>query len=55
MKGLRKARVIGQGHGGAGTVQERIMVKRGGVEINKVRVWSLDAKKFARFVKATPD
>jgi len=50
-KELASAGLIHGGHGHAGTVQERIRIERDGEIADRVRVWSLDAEKFARFLK----
>jgi hypothetical protein len=49
IKRLAKAGLLADGHGHAGTVQERLKIKRNGKTIDRPRLWVIDAKKFAGF------
>jgi hypothetical protein len=49
-KRLAAAGLVPNGHGHAGTVQERLKIERGGKIIDRPRLWVIDAEKFARFV-----
>jgi hypothetical protein len=49
-KRLAKAGVLADGHGHAGTVQERLKIKRNGKVIDRPRLWVIDAKRFSRIV-----
>jgi hypothetical protein len=46
-KRLAKAGVLSDGHGHAGTAQQRFKIKRDGKIIDRPRLWVIDAKKFA--------
>jgi hypothetical protein len=46
-KRLAKAGVLGNGHGHAGTIQERLKIERDGKIIDRPRLWVIDAKKLA--------
>jgi hypothetical protein len=46
IKRLAKAGLLADGHGHAGTVQERLKIKRNGKIIERPRLWVIDAKKF---------
>lgn len=50
-KGLTTAGVVREGHGHAGTVQERINIMRNGKVSDRVRLWSIDAEKFLHLTK----
>ena len=45
-KRLAKAGILADGHGHAGTVQERLKIKRNGKIIDRPRLWVIDADKF---------
>jgi hypothetical protein len=47
---LAKAGVLSNGHGHAGTVQERLKIEHEGKIIERPRLWVIDAKKFSRFL-----
>jgi Domain of unknown function (DUF927) len=47
---LAKAKLIRNGHGHAGTVQERISIKRNGRISTRPRLWVLDASRLSRFL-----
>jgi hypothetical protein len=47
-KRLAKAGILADGHGHAGTVQERLKIMHGGKVIERPRFWVLDAKKFTK-------
>ena len=49
-KAAREGGVLADGHGHAGTVQERLKIKRGGKIIERPRLWVIDAEKFMRFL-----
>jgi hypothetical protein len=49
-KGLAKAGLVPNGHGHAGTVQERLKIERDGKIIDRPRLWVIDAEKFTRFL-----
>jgi hypothetical protein len=49
-KGLAKAGLVANGHGHAGTVQERIKIERDGKIIDRPRLWVIDAEQFTRFL-----
>jgi hypothetical protein len=49
IKRLAKAGLLANGHGHAGTVQERLRVERDGKIIDRPRLWVVDAKKFKRY------
>jgi hypothetical protein len=49
-KGLAEAGLVANGHGHAGTVQERLKIERGGNIIDRPRLWVIDAEKFARLM-----
>jgi hypothetical protein len=46
---LAKARVIGNGHGHAGTVQVRVPVLRDDKKISKPRVWEMVLNRLCKF------
>jgi hypothetical protein len=48
---LRAAGLIGKGHGRAGTVQERIRTLQNGTARERIRLWSVDAKRLARLTR----
>lgn len=50
-KFLATAGLVRDGHGRAGTVQERFKNERNGELYDSVRVWCIDAKRFSRFLK----
>jgi hypothetical protein len=50
-KFLATAGLVRDGHGRAGTVQERFKNERNGELYDSVRVWCSDAKRFSRFLK----
>jgi hypothetical protein len=49
-KRLAKAGLVPNGHGHAGTAQERIKIERDGKIIDRPRLWVIDAEKFKRFL-----
>jgi len=49
-KRLAKAGLVPNGHGHAGTVQERLKIERDGKVIDRPRLWVIDAEKFKRFL-----
>ena len=48
IKRLAKAGLLADGHGHAGTVQERLKIKRDGKIIDRPRLWVIDVKRFSR-------
>lgn len=50
---LARAGVIGKGHGHAGTIQERLPIRRGGTTIQKPHLWSLDIGRLLTFMDAS--
>jgi hypothetical protein len=48
---LDKAGILPNGHGHAGTIQERIPIKRNGSIINRPHLWVIDAAHFSRLFK----
>lgn len=48
---LNRAGLIHAGHGHAGTVQERFKIERNGKIIDRLRLWSIEAKSLIRFLK----
>jgi hypothetical protein len=46
---LAKSGILVDGHGHAGTAQQRLKIERKGKIIDRPRLWVIDAKKFARF------
>ena len=51
MKGLIRAGLVQEGHGHAGTTQERIKIKRAGKTTARTRLWVVDADELARYLK----
>jgi hypothetical protein len=51
MKGLVAAGLVQEGHGHAGTRQERIKVERAGKTDTRTRLWVMDAAKLSRYLK----
>jgi hypothetical protein len=51
MKGLVRAGVVQEGHGHAGTRQERIRIWRAGKTATRTRLWVMDAHELARYLK----
>jgi hypothetical protein len=49
-KRLAKAGLLESGHGHAGTVQERLKIKRNGKIIERPRLWVIDSERFSRSV-----
>jgi hypothetical protein len=49
-KSLAKAGLVLDGHGHAGTVQERLKIDRDGKIIDRPRLWVIDVEKFERFL-----
>ena len=47
---LAKAGLLSNGHGHAGTVQERLKIEHEGKIIDRPRLWVIDVKEFSRFV-----
>jgi hypothetical protein len=47
-KRLAKAGILADGHGHAGTVQERVKIMHRGKIIHRPRLWVIDAKKFKK-------
>ena len=47
---LLVAGLLDEGHGHAGTVQERIRIERQGTASNRIRVWCIDEGKLARLL-----
>jgi Domain of unknown function (DUF927) len=47
-KRLAKAGLLPNGHGHAGTVQERLKIKHGSKVVERPRLWEIDAKRFAK-------
>ncbi|UGY16793.1 DUF927 domain-containing protein [Bradyrhizobium septentrionale] len=43
--------LIGDGHGHAGTVQERIQIERQGTVSDRIRLWCIDERKLARLLE----
>jgi hypothetical protein len=50
-KGLATAGLILNGHGHAGTIQERISIEREGRITDRPRLWVIDVTKFSGFLK----
>src|SRR5438067_1185766 len=48
---LTQARVIGKGHGHAGTVQIHVPVIRGGDVTRKPHVWEMDLNRLGKFIR----
>ena len=51
MKGLVAAGLVRNGHGHAGTRQERIRIERAGKTTKRTRLWVMDGAKFTRYLK----
>jgi Domain of unknown function (DUF927) len=49
-KGLAKAGLVLNGHGHAGTAQERLKIERNGKITVRPRLWVIDAEKFERYL-----
>jgi hypothetical protein len=49
-KRLAKAGILSDGHGHAGTVQERLKIKRNGKILDRPRLWVIDSERFSRRV-----
>jgi hypothetical protein len=49
-KRLAKAGILSDGHGHAGTVQERLKIKRNGKILDRPRLWVIDSEWFSRRV-----
>jgi hypothetical protein len=49
-KALAKAGLVANGHGHAGTAQERLKIERDGKIIDRPRLWVIDAEKFTRIL-----
>jgi hypothetical protein len=47
---LAEAKLIPNGHGHAGTIQDRIPIKRNGRIIARPRLWVIDAARLSRFL-----
>jgi hypothetical protein len=52
-KQLAKAGILADGHGHAGTVQERLKIKHDGKIIERPRFWVIDVKKFMSFAQTS--
>jgi hypothetical protein len=50
MKGLTSAGLVTEGHGHAGTRQERIKIERSGKSTGRVRLWVMDADALAHYL-----
>lgn len=48
---LAQARIIGKGHGHAGTVQVRVPITRDGEPTLKPHVWEMDWERLGKFVR----
>jgi len=53
MKGLVRAGLVQEGHGHAGTRQERIRIRRAGKTATRTRLWVMDAHELARYLKGS--
>jgi uncharacterized protein DUF927 len=51
IKGLVRAGLIQEGHGHAGTTQERIKIERAGKTNARTRLWVMDADELSRYLK----
>jgi hypothetical protein len=51
MKGLVRAGLVQEGHGHAGTTQERIKIERAGKTTARTRLWVMDADELSRYLK----
>lgn len=51
MKGLVRAGLVQEGHGHAGTTQERIKIERAGKTNARTRLWVVDADELLRYLK----
>ena len=47
-KQLAKAGILADGHGHAGTVQERFKIMQGGKIVERPRLWVIDSERFSR-------
>jgi hypothetical protein len=47
IKRLAKAGIVSNGHGHAGTVQERLKIERDGKIIERPRLWVIDSQRFS--------
>ena len=51
MKGLVRADLVQEGHGHAGTTQERIKIERAGKTNRRTRLWVMNADELSRYLK----